>query len=112
MAGFHTWKKLGRYVRKGERGIVIVAPCVTSRGNRKVGEAVQTDAQGNERREDVRKVVGFRGAYVWDVTSTDGQPLPEFARVCGDPTEYTAKLHDAIRESGIAFSMADNLGGA
>lgn len=107
VAGFHTWKKLGRYVRKGEKGIVIIAPC-----NRKVGEAVATDEQGNERREDVRKIVGFRGAYVWDVTSTDGQPLPDFAQVAGDPSTHMAKLHAAIQESGITLTKAEHLGGA
>ena len=29
VAGFHTWRKLGRQVRKGERGIAILAPLVT-----------------------------------------------------------------------------------
>ncbi len=28
VAGFHTWKKLGRFVKKGENGIVIIAPLV------------------------------------------------------------------------------------
>ena len=27
VAGFQNWKKLGRYVRKGEHGIRILAPC-------------------------------------------------------------------------------------
>ncbi len=31
VAGFHTWRSLGRFVRKGEKGIVILAPIVTRR---------------------------------------------------------------------------------
>jgi hypothetical protein len=31
VAGFHAWKKLGRFVRKGERGICILAPMVYPR---------------------------------------------------------------------------------
>jgi hypothetical protein len=27
VAGFRTWQSLGRQVRKGERGIAILAPC-------------------------------------------------------------------------------------
>lgn len=26
VAGFHTWRRLGRWVRRGEHGIVIIAP--------------------------------------------------------------------------------------
>lgn len=107
VAGFHAWKKLGRYVRKGEKGIIIIAPCA-----RKVAESVATDEQGNERREDVRKVSGFRGAYVWDVSATDGEPLPEFAQVCGDPSTHTDRLREAIRADGITLTTSDGLGGA
>jgi hypothetical protein len=28
VAGFHTWHKLGRFVKKGEKGILILAPIV------------------------------------------------------------------------------------
>lgn len=107
VAGFHTWRKLGRFVNKGEKGIVIIAPCA-----RKVGEAVQVDADGREHRKDVRKVVGFRGAHVFDVSQTSGNDLPGFAQVRGDPREYQSKLEALLAASGIAFSKAANLDGA
>ena len=28
VAGFHTWHKLGRFVKKGEKGILILAPII------------------------------------------------------------------------------------
>jgi hypothetical protein len=31
VAGFHTWRTLGRYIRKGEKGIAILAPIVARR---------------------------------------------------------------------------------
>ena len=34
VAGFRTWKKLGRHVRKGEKGIMILAPIVRRRRSR------------------------------------------------------------------------------
>jgi antirestriction protein ArdC len=62
VAGYKTWQKLGRQVRRGEHGIRILAPCVIKR---------ETD-QG----EDGRAVF-FRTVSVFDVSQTDGEPLPE-----------------------------------
>ena len=42
IAGFHAWLKLRRYVRKGEKGIVILAPMV---GKKKSGDELDEDAQ-------------------------------------------------------------------
>ncbi|MBI1874652.1 MAG: hypothetical protein HYS05_12330 [Acidobacteria bacterium] len=58
VAGFHTWRKFGRFVRKGEKGIAIMAP-ITARKD--------ADAADNES----KTVVGFRAAYVFDVLSRD-----------------------------------------
>jgi len=57
VAGFHAWRSLGRCVRKGEKGIVILAPIVGRRADRD--------------RADARQVVGFRAAYVFDGLSRD-----------------------------------------
>jgi hypothetical protein len=107
VAGFHTWRKLGRCVKKGEKGILIIAPCI-----RKVGEAVSTDDAGNETRKDIRRAAGFRGAIVFDLSQTDGAELPAFATVKGDPSVYQTRIESAIAESGIMFSRAGDLGGA
>ena len=58
VAGFHTWRTLGRFVRKGEKGIAILAPIVTRR-----------DAESSA--DNARTVVGFRAAYVFDGLSRD-----------------------------------------
>ncbi len=62
VAGFQTWKKLKRYVRKGEHGIMIFAPCPWSKDNPKTGE---TDTG-----------IFFRAVHVFDVSQTDGEALP------------------------------------
>lgn len=64
VAGYKRWQELGRQVRKGERGIVILAPIV-----RRI-----EDDEGNEK---VRVVANFRMTHVFDITQTDGEPLPE-----------------------------------
>lgn len=98
VAGFHAWRSLGRFVRKGEKGIAILAPIVRRRSD--------DDA------EDSRPVMGFRAAYVFDVAQTDGEPLPEIAGAGGDPGCRTAALRGAIAERGIEIEEADHLDGA
>ncbi len=58
VAGFGTWRQLGRRVRKGERAISILAPMVTE------------DADGE------RRVRGFRWVSVFDLAQTEGDELP------------------------------------
>jgi antirestriction protein ArdC len=67
VAGFATWKSLGRMVRRGERAIWILAP-MTGRRTR--------TAEGEEH----RPILGFRPVAVFDVAQTDGEPLPEVCR--------------------------------
>jgi antirestriction protein ArdC len=99
VAGFHTWRKFGRFVRKGEKGIAIMAPIV----GRKDSDA--TDGES-------KTVVGFRAAYVFDVEQTDGAPLPEPAEAAGDPGAKTASLRAAITAQGIALEYVTELDGA
>ncbi|MGE0445695.1 MAG: ArdC family protein [Vicinamibacterales bacterium] len=98
VAGFHTWRTMGRFVRKGEKGIAILAPIV----GRKRDDTC----------EESRTVVGFRTAYVFDVGQTDGAPLPEASQATGDPGANTDRLLGAIASSGIAVEHADDLDGA
>lgn len=104
VAGFHTWRKLGRYVKKGEQGIAILAPMVW-RKNREPSALEHAD---NEH----RSIGGFKIAYVFDVTQTDGQSLPQFANPVGDPGEWLEHLEDSIHAAGI--TLEDNFlpGGA
>ncbi len=70
VAGFNTWKQMGRFVRQGEKGIVIIAPMAFRKQ-----EKQPTDSDKPE------TVLRFHGVYVFDVSQTDGQPLPEPAGV-------------------------------
>jgi antirestriction protein ArdC len=68
VAGYRAWQAMGRQVRKGERGIAILAPCKARR--------VEFDEETAEEREHWI-VRGFRAEYVFDVEQTDGEPLTE-----------------------------------
>ena len=101
IAGFHAWKKLGRHVKAGEHGIAIIAPVVRR----------EQRADGKDDPE-TRKVVAFKGARVFDVSQTEGRPLPEFAQVQGDAAEQLDRLKGFVASRGIALAYSEDLGGA
>jgi len=67
VAGIKKWNKLGRYVKKGEKGIYILAPCFTK---------IKRKTEDGEEKE-IKKLSGFRGVYVFDISQTEGEPLPD-----------------------------------
>jgi len=107
VAGYRTWQSLGRQVRQGEKGILIVAPIV------KRGSRVKGGNESVENREtEEERVVAFRGAYVFDVTQTEGRPLVEFAKVEGNPSHHLRRLRALISGQGIDLAYSDSLGSA
>ena len=94
VAGFHTWRQLGRQVRKGEHGIAILAPIV------------HRLAKDDREEEEENQVVAFRSAHVFDISQTDGEPLPEFATVKGEPGVYRQRLHGFLASRGIAIEFS------
>ena len=48
---------------------------------------------------------------MWDVSQTEGEPIPEFARVSGDPGENTGRLKALVESKGIKLQYLDNLRG-
>jgi len=95
VAGFHTWHQLGRSVKKGEKGIMIFAPMLVK--DREPSPTVQTG-----KADPAFRLAGFRSAYVFDITQTDGKSLPEFARTSGDPKDFGEKLRSVVAGRGIS----------
>jgi antirestriction protein ArdC len=89
--GFHAWKKLGRSVKKGEKGIGIIAPMI--------GRKRDDDGQVNDSAHST--VFGFKVVHVFDVSQTEGDDLPEFAQVSGDPGDNIAAIEALIRSWDI-----------
>jgi hypothetical protein len=80
-------------VRKGEHGIVILAPCIQRRKHESTGAEPKRDhPAGHEGVEQDEVVVGFRSARTFDISQTEGCPTPSFAAVSGDPGPYTERL--------------------
>ena len=100
VAGFHAWHQFGRHVKKGERGIRILAPIVAAR--RKPEADAHDDAPAQKR----PVLVGFRSAYVFDVAQTEGQELPELdSKVSGDVGEYRERLLNFTISQGIQIEF-------
>src|SRR5713101_4056616 len=90
---------LGRFVKKGEKGILILAPIVRRKNASK---------EQNETDESLT-AVGFRATYVFDISQTDGQELPEIGSVNGDPREYRERLEKFVAEQTIALEYSDKI---
>ena len=102
VAGFRAWQQLGRYVKKGEHGIAIMAPVVYRR-------KTQTDDSDEDIDTDGGIVTTFKTAYVFDISQTDGKPLPEFAKAQGDPGVCLERLETFIAEKGITLERRESL---
>jgi antirestriction protein ArdC len=99
VAGFNAWLHMRRYVRKGEKGIVILAPMV---GRKKSAD--------DELAEDEQtRLYGFRAAHVFDVSQTEGDPLPEFAKISGHPQAATEHLKRFIVTKSITLEYDERI---
>ncbi len=78
VAGYRRWEEAGRHVKKGEKGIAILAPLL------------RQDPDDPE----VRVLVGFKTVYVFDVTQTEGEPIPRHPtpQLLEDTPQDRAKL--------------------
>lgn len=76
VAGIRTWNSLGRRVNKGEHGIAILAPCTYKRQPDEVAPNDATPRHETDEPEQ-RVLRGFKVVHVFDVSQTDGDPLPE-----------------------------------
>ena len=92
VAGFRTWNGLGRCVKKGEKGFLILAPIVRRKAE-------------NERDQEERSVsiAGFRAAYVFDISQTDGKELPHIGIVQGDPGQHGERLRSFAAAQNISI---------
>ena len=106
VAGFRAWLGLGRHVRKGEKGIAILAPII---GKRTAETQDQQQDDNSSTDKAARRVVGFRSAHVFDVTQTDGQDLPEFATVKGDPQQHLENLKALVVSHNITLDHDDSI---
>ena len=122
VAGFNKWKnQFERHVKKGEHGITIIAPTPYKKKIEEMKRDPDThapilDADGKAVMEEKEiEIPMFRPVKVFDVSQTDGKPLPELSSsLSGTVPHYEAFL-EALRRSApvpIEFEpMAANTDG-
>ena len=128
VAGFNTWKSLGRTVMAGETGIMILAPCVGapkyecpfchlgpfSEGVLKkhiqvahAGEDVELALARAKGEAELEPTTYFKVVYVFDVSQTKGKELPEVEvpALTGDANEELfVKLMKLLEQQGVSVS--------
>ncbi len=113
VAGYRAWQAKGRQVRRGEKAIKILAPVVKRIELVDAQDNPVLDENGRPRRAD--RLVGVRVASVFDVSSTDGPPIPEAPRpqlLRGEaPEGLWNDLALIVAERGYSLSRGD-CGGA
>lgn len=105
VASYRTWQQLGRQVRKGETGIMVFHPkpfwVDPATGERARPPTSDADRARLDRR------ISFGIGYVFDVSQTEGQPLPELGRPAPDvaPRELADHLHGYCRSNHITVEV-------
>ena len=87
VAGFRKWQQLGRNVRKGEKGLAILAPC-------KYRTTIETEDHEEQILQSIR---GFRVVYVFDISQTEGDDIPDLDAVRPKLLDGDAKEGDLGR---------------
>lgn len=104
VAGFSTWKDMGRFVKKGEKAIKIFAP-------------IFKKVKNEETDEDKQVLVAFRVVNVFDVSQTDGKDLPDICEEIRTSSEVADQIIDGLyqvaKEKGIpvdTYEIGDSHG--
>jgi hypothetical protein len=126
VAGLRTWNSLGRFVKRGEKGIFILAPMIGKKRNKNEAPTDEDNKTNGESR-----LFGFRAVYVFDRLSRDlwrasarsigaasatlespldsgkahhrSTPLP-----CATLPDATVPTLDIVHLSGVLIAIADN----
>lgn len=117
VTGYKNWQSMGRQVKKGEKGITIIAPApVKSKKQRKVLDQEHRpvfDEQGNPVLEEIEvKIPRFKAITVFDIAQTTGEPIELLA-----PKELQEAVNDydlfmrAIKEISTAPIRFDEISG-
>ena len=107
VAGYNDWKKkFHRNVKRGEQGIMILAPF---KGRREV-ETGDIDINGNPEKKEVDYIY-FQPVYVFDESQTEGEPLPELVSRLDYEVKDFERIRDAlldITDCSVTFGNIDS----
>jgi N-terminal domain of anti-restriction factor ArdC len=110
VAGIRTWNSLGRFVKRGEKGILILAPMVGYRKPRQEEVATEIDStNAADERKPEQQLYGFRAVYVFDVSQTEGKELPTLTDVQGDVSSYRERLLKFVESQKIKLNYSERI---
>jgi len=96
-AGFNKWKSLNRFVKKGEKGLDIFAPTF-----RKTKKEIEKE-NGEKEVKEITSLRGFIVVKVFDISQTDGEPLPELRGYEGNGEIYVSNMETFIKGKEITL---------
>jgi hypothetical protein len=105
VCGMRSWNALGRFVKRGEKGIMILAPMIGSRRLRQ--QEIVADESVNQER--TQRLIGFRAVYVFDIAQTEGKDLPGFSEVKGEVGPYAERLCGFLDGKGISLHYSEDI---
>ena len=106
VAGYRSWQKnFGRQVKKGEKGIKILAPCKYK---------VETDEKDENGDPKLMELTGFRVVTVFDLAQTEGKELPSIGadELAGDVKDYEKIFKALVSISPVPVRFEEIEGGA
>jgi antirestriction protein ArdC len=103
VAGLYAWNQLGRRVKKGEKGIRILAPIIG------IKRKPKDEAEKDITKQNRAVLVGFRSAVVFDVSQTDGPEIPELREISGDVGDNRDRLLAFIEKQGIELVFTERI---
>ena len=94
VTGYRNWQSMGRQVKKGEKGITILAPAPNKRKREQEildqNNKPLLDGNGKPKTEEVEVIIPrFKPTTVFDISQTDGEPIETLA-----PEELTEAVAD------------------
>jgi hypothetical protein len=104
VAGMRTWNEFGRRVKRGEKGIAILAPMIAKNRKKDSQKSVTEDTDANK-----SALLGFRRVYVWDEAQTEGAPLPTIGETTGEVGEYLDRLREFVSSRGITLEYSEDI---
>ena len=114
VAGYNTWRNdFDRHVEEGESAIWIWAPIITKQCpecENSPSYHEQSDCEYDETSPDEwsKGLVGFKPTAVFDVSQTEGEPLPELeTEATGDADDLVPALEDAAADIGVTVRIVD-----
>lgn len=95
VAGFRKWNEFNRYVRKGEKGIKILAPCIYKVDKENGNNETEKSNKGDD---EERVLKGFRVVHVFDISQTEGEELPTIAHELDGTVDGYADFMTALKQ--------------